>query len=187
MAMTSCLQTCSGDPGSNNLLFGFDGLYVDETSGLLFSKEMRDQRIRELAYLLRLLAEAVGVVRTRNPEVLCTHPVYEQDPVTEEVEDLVSRIETSIGALIDFPNPYPNEHGILTSRGVVSHRAYHGIYQASLLKTLARYFGDRILEIGAGLGRTAYYAIRFGLRNYTIVDLPLANVAQASFLGMTSF
>jgi hypothetical protein len=33
------------------------------------------------------------------------------------------------------------------------------------------------------LGRTAFYAKQFRLRNYTIVDLPMTSVAQANFLG----
>jgi hypothetical protein len=43
----------------------------------------------------------------------------------------------------------------------------------------------RIVEVGAGLGRTAFYAATFGLHNYTIVDLPLSSVAQGYFLGRT--
>src|SRR5262245_7674150 len=58
-------------------------------------------------------------------------------------------------------------------------------YQAFRLRRLTSVHGTRILEIGAGLGRTAYYARRLGLTNYTVVDLPMANVAQASFLGET--
>jgi putative sugar O-methyltransferase len=42
-----------------------------------------------------------------------------------------------------------------------------------------------VLEIGAGLGRTAYFAQQFGLRDYTIIDLPMTNVAQGYFLGRT--
>jgi hypothetical protein len=33
------------------------------------------------------------------------------------------------------------------------------------------------------MGRTAYYARRLGVTDYTMIDLPLANVAQAAFLG----
>ena len=43
--------------------------------------------------------------------------------------------------------------------------------------------GCSILEIGAGMGRTAFYAREWGLGQYTIVDLPMSNVAQAAFLG----
>ena len=40
-----------------------------------------------------------------------------------------------------------------------------------------------MVEIGAGLGRTAFYARQLGVMNYTIIDLPLTNVAQGYFLG----
>ena len=43
----------------------------------------------------------------------------------------------------------------------------------------------RIMEIGAGLGRTAFYVRQFGIRDITIIDLPLSAVAQAYFLGRT--
>lgn len=73
-----------------------------------------------------------------------------------------------------------------TSRGVISHRAVQALYQAWRVFTFVN--GDRganVVEIGAGLGRTAFYARKFGLRNYTIVDLPMSSVAQAYFLGRT--
>ena len=44
---------------------------------------------------------------------------------------------------------------------------------------------SRILEIGGGLGRTAYYAWRSGARDYTIIDLPMTGVAQGYFLDRT--
>src|SRR5262249_43192103 len=37
--------------------------------------------------------------------------------------------------------------------------------------------------IGPGLGRTAYDARAFGIRNYTTVGLPMDVVCQAAFLG----
>ena len=92
-------------------------------------------------------------------------------------------IERTIGTPIDFPNPFPNEFGIRTSRGVASYRTFQSIYQAWRLLRLAEVSGRRIVEIGPGLGRTAYYARKFGLSNYSTVDLPLGNIAQACFLS----
>ena len=43
----------------------------------------------------------------------------------------------------------------------------------------------RVLEIGAGLGRTAFFAHQFGVPEYTIVDLPMTGSAQGYFLGRT--
>jgi len=40
-----------------------------------------------------------------------------------------------------------------------------------------------VLEIGPGLGYTVVYADRLGIKDYTVVDLPMTNVAQAYFIG----
>jgi len=171
------------DPGSNNLFFGFDNLFAEQTSALLSSRAIQDGRLLQMAHMLLVLAEAVGACKAWVPEFGSTYPAHDQGEALS-VEDLISRIDLALGERIDFPNPYPNEHGLVTSRGICSHRAYHAVYQAWRLKTLAQTYGKRVLEIGAGQGRTAYYAARLGL-SYTIVDLPLSNVAQASFLGVT--
>jgi putative sugar O-methyltransferase len=75
---------------------------------------------------------------------------------------------------------------VATPRGVISYRAIQALYQAWRLFALVdRDPEARVVEIGAGLGRTAFYARQLGLRNYTIVDLPMSCVAQAYFLGRT--
>ena len=48
---------------------------------------------------------------------------------------------------------------------------------------LAEIEHPRILEIGGGLGRTAFYANELGLCDYTLIDIPLAMVSQGYFLG----
>ena len=42
-----------------------------------------------------------------------------------------------------------------------------------------------MLELGAGLGRTAYYARQMGIIDYTIIDLPFTAVSQGYFLMRT--
>jgi hypothetical protein len=42
--------------------------------------------------------------------------------------------------------------------------------------------GNRCLEIGAGVGRTAYYAHWLGMQDYTIVDLPTALIGQLAVM-----
>ena len=65
-------------------------------------------------------------------------------------------------------------------------RAIQALYQAWRLYQLSRGQDDfRVLEIGAGLDRTAYFARALGLSDYTIVDIPLTNAAQGYFLGRT--
>jgi SAM-dependent methyltransferase len=84
------------------------------------------------------------------------------------------------------PNPFPCEHGLKTSRGIISYRVPQSIYQASRIKQLVQGISNpRVLEIGAGLGRTAYYAYEMGIKDYTIIDIPITAAAQAYFLGRT--
>jgi hypothetical protein len=68
---------------------------------------------------------------------------------------------------------------------VASYRAIQAIYQAHRLKELSKKYGGIVVEIGAGLGRTAYYAFAMGLNDYTIVDIPISTTAQAIFLAKT--
>jgi hypothetical protein len=120
---------------------------------------------------LTYLASAAAAMRIPYPETSEPRPV-------PDVEELLAALDERFGFTIDFPNPYPFEAGLRTSRGVATHRALHAIYQAWRLWELGgRRSEARIMEIGAGLGRTAYYARKFGMRDYTIVDIPLSNVA----------
>jgi hypothetical protein len=167
------------NPAANDLLYGFD----EATRTIYGAHQNSDSVIRDawgagVHKRLVRLAEAIGVI-----------PVWLQSsnrPDDRELalEALLVRIDDALGFKIDFPNPYPGEFGLKSSRGLINHRAIFAVYQAWRLSRWAR--GNdhaRVLEIGAGSGRTAYYARQLGLRDYTIVDLPLTNVAQANFLG----
>jgi hypothetical protein len=43
--------------------------------------------------------------------------------------------------------------------------------------------GKSVVEIGPGMGRTAFYLYGAGITDYSTIDLPLGVVAQACFLG----
>ena len=99
---------------------------------------------------------------------------------------LLAALDTVVGTKLAFPNPFSGEVGVKTSRGIASLRAVYALYQAARLAQCAKLIGGhRCLEIGAGAGRTEYYCWQFGLRPYTIVDLPMALVGQACFLAAT--
>jgi hypothetical protein len=123
------------------------------------------------------LAEAVGAEPVWYPEA------HQSRKDRIDVEKVLSSIDLKVGTTIDFPNPFPNEFGIRTSRGVASYRALQSIYQAWRLLCLSKSTGKCVVEIGPGIGRTAYYARKFGLTCYSTVDLPLGNIAQACFLS----
>lgn len=166
-------------PATHDLLSGFD-----EAARSIYSAHKAGDRAAREAWgagvhkrLIRL-AEAVGAI-----------PIWLQSAERPDdrdltIEGLLAKLDAALGFKIDFPNPYPDEFGLKSSRGLINHRALFAIYQAWRLSAWAG--GNdraRILEIGAGSGRTAYYARQLGLRDYTIIDLPLSNVAQANFLG----
>lgn len=85
-----------------------------------------------------------------------------------------------------MPNPFPDEYGVASRRGVISYRVPQAMYQARRISTLLRDIRQpKVLEIGGGLGRTAFYARKLGIHDYTIVDIPVSAMAQGYFLGRT--
>jgi hypothetical protein len=162
------------NPGDNMLFYGFDNLTC--RTGASASTEHGHHHIPVYDDLLRLV-EALGVQRLDNPETL------EADRAPE-TETILRGLDAVFGFTVRFPNPFPDEAGLATTRGVASYRAVQALYQAYRVAALV---GDRpgarVVEIGGGLGRTAFYADQFGLRDYTVIDLPMSNVAQGYFLG----
>lgn len=134
---------------------------------------------------LTSLAEAMGARRMIYPEMEPSD-IGSHYATVRSADDLLKDIEETIGLELHFPNPFPNAMGLATKRGTVGFRALQAFYQAWRISEIAGKNPDfKVLEIGAGLGRTAYFADQMGVRNYTIVDIPLTNAAQASFLGRT--
>lgn len=164
------------DPAASTWFYGFDGL----AQNLLRPDDpawMDRVRFENYDSLLRL-AEAVGAYRLENPETPA--PMR----AVPDVEEILAAIDRRIGIRLDFPNPFPREVGLVTSRGIASYRALQAVYQAWRIGDLLAERRDaRVLEIGAGLGWTAYYAWRLGIRDYTIIDIPMTAAAQAYFLG----
>jgi hypothetical protein len=158
------------DPISNNLFYGFDNLtaksaFTDRNWFILQAALCFDS--------LLTLGEAVGVKSVDYPEA----PVARSDP---SIEGLLSDLDQAFGFRIEFPNPFRGEVGLETSRGIASYRSLQSLYQGwHIAQTVP---SGKVLEIGGGLGRTAYYAHKFGVTNYTIIDLPLTGAAQAFFL-----
>lgn len=166
--MEGSVEACAAvlrDPVQNGLHFGFGS----------------ESNTHNDTALLRQLSVALGAERLENPE----DSLYARRRVLgvlrrtrqslESAETILSRIDVVLQG-VDFPNPFPGEGGLVTRRGKATDRAINAVYQASLLK-------GKVLEIGGGVGRTAYYAHRFGVTDYTIVDLPFSGISQGYFLG----
>lgn len=172
-ALTEALD----NPHTTNLFQGFDnpvaasfGFQAEDRN--LLSNEIGPGFESRIYHAIKRLAEATGAVKIANPETATGTAL---DP-----DDYLDLIDAKLGVALEFPNFYAQEQGIVTRRGIISFRPLQAIYQAVRLHQLG---ARRVLEIGAGLGRTAFYAHKLGIAEYTIVDIPLSNVAQAHFLG----
>ena len=168
---TGDLRPLIGNPAETNLYYGVDNLCV----GL---PRIPDEPMAAyVATQIQSLGAVLGLNPVWNPEGGSKFPAKERPEPPSALQ-----IVEAMDPRIDFPNPFEGESGLVTDRGVASYRAVHAIYQAARLHHLSNGRG-RCIEIGAGMGRTAYYAHRLGLTDYTIVDLPVGLVGQAAFLA----
>lgn len=164
-------------PAETELFWGFDDL-VKSFVEVRNSNPAARQSGAETIYR-RLVRAAIGMGAIR-----CDYPESGKTMPDIQVEDLLSHIEDRIGFRVEFPNPFEFEFGLSTSRGIISDRAVQSLYQAWRVKQICDLVGGRkILEIGAGLGRNAYFAGLFGISSYTIVDIPRTQLAQGYYLG----
>lgn len=150
----------------------------DEFNKLAKSTQYRDWLGLMILDRLVALAEFAGVLRVENPE---------QGPYGEsfkhDVDWLIERIEEKLGVGIVPPQIEGCLFGLGTRSGILSFRDITALYAASRIGAIANSREQAsICEIGAGVGRVAYYCRRLGIRNYDIYDLPLINVLQGYFL-----
>lgn len=162
------------NPGNYNLFYGFENLCRD----LIKAKRLEDILEPELTMdSLVSLCEAVGVIPIANPESL-------KIKKTVNPSTAIQLLEKEFGFELCFPNPFEGEYGLETKKGIISYRSVQAIYQAwKISKVVEHIPNPKVLEIGGGLGRTAYYCRHFGIRDYTIVDIPMSSVSQGNFLG----
>lgn len=167
------------DPGASNFFFGFDVLDKERTEYLLLSKEAVQQESALIDHAIKLVAIAVGASRINNPEAPDHRPPEQRSPI-----ESLDEIQKYVPFPVAFPNPFKDEFGLEYNGQFASVRAIYAIYQAYKTALLAKTLGcGSVLEIGAGLGRSAYYSYMAGVKNYSIIDIPLTCAAQAYFLG----
>jgi hypothetical protein len=165
------------DPSSTELFWGFDCLNRVTINQLRQERSERERHARGYYDALVQVAIGTGAIR-------CPYPEAGQNIPRPPVEELLASLDSACGFEIDFPNPFREEFGLVTGRGIAGHRAIQAVYQAWRMHQISQSVGgDRILEIGAGLARNVYYARKFGLTEYTVVDIPATQLAQSYFLG----
>ncbi len=175
------------NPANNAHFWGFDaiasapkGKQEPHESLLKKLNQSMDWRKMYAVWLydgLKSFADVVGARRLSYPEAGRFEAYVTPDNLLDQIED-------AIGQRLMFPNPYAGELGLSTSRGIASFRSIQSLYQGWRVAQFAKSKKSfRVLEIGAGLGRTAYFAYQFGVHDYTIIDIPLTGAAQGYFLG----
>mgnify|MGYP001158669086 FL=1 len=103
-------------------------------------------------------------------------------------DKMLQDIFEKLGHKTDFPNVFEGEFGLKTNFGVVSFAPIQQMYHAIKILEFSNTYNiknPRILEIGAGLGLSAYHARNFNIKDYTILDLSLGNLSQSFFFGST--
>jgi hypothetical protein len=165
------------NPGSTDLFMGFD------TNFITLKKNPRhiDKYENNFLVIDKILsfAEFLNIKKIENPE---RYRIVNQKT---NLSDLIDKIEQKIKISLDFKNPFPGEQGIeIKGGGIISNREIQAIYQAYKIKEISKLFNKpSVVEIGGGLGRTAYYCSKFNIKNYTIVDIPISSLCQANYLA----
>jgi hypothetical protein len=121
-------------------------------------------------------AEAVGAIRCECPE---------QGPWGEhlnaDIDVLLHALEECVGISLAPPEIDGGLFKIPAGSGLLHDRDLHAQFAAWSMREIAGP-NATICEIGGGVGRAAYWAQRFGLGPYTILDRPHVNVLQAYYL-----
>jgi hypothetical protein len=151
-------------------------------------------RLRSRIWLLKTLdglvslAESLGVVLVENPEQGGHGLALEGG-----VEGLFDRLERGLGFRLDFPD-VGAPSGLAVDGRLLTPDTPDQLYAAVRLDEAIRLHLDRdaqnpeptrIVEIGGGYGGMCHWLLqrRDAVARYTIVDLPIVNAIQGSFLA----
>jgi len=164
------------EPTTNRLLYGYE-LFFHESPVLQNPQQFADQT---KDVLLRL-AEALALVPVEHPETM--HGPLWRTNVELATADVVALIERKLSLRLGIDPVHRGVTGLDVGDRLLTLRMLGAVYLAYRSQMLLPASGGRVMEIGAGLGYSAWYARQIGIKDYTIVDLPLTSVAQAYFLG----
>ena len=172
----SKIKSILDNPSKYNLFYGFD----NNCEYVLRHPRYMDYFENDELVIDKILnfAEYLGILRHNNPE---QYRIFIKKP---SIDHLIDEIEKKTEINLDFKNVFPGEKGVETHKGIISNREIQAIYQAYKIKEIVKKNNYKnVLEIGGGLGRTAYYCYKFGIKNYTMVDLLIPRICQLNYLS----
>ncbi|PKN89113.1 MAG: hypothetical protein CVU51_01895 [Deltaproteobacteria bacterium HGW-Deltaproteobacteria-1] len=154
---------------------GFGGLTFHQDG----YNQLKDESHIALSYFDKAvsLAEAMGCLPCENPE-----QGRWGENLYMNADKIFNVVEQEFGATITPPQHTTGVFGIQTSRGVFHYRHLMAIYAAWRIREMLSSASDAVCEYGGGLGAIPYFLRMAGICDYTIYDLPIANVFAGHFL-----
>jgi hypothetical protein len=168
-----------GNPLETDLYYGVDNLCRSLLGGKPVTEFTADTGSEAL---ILQIAQSVGAIAYWNPNGGSRFP-HGAPPEQFTADQLLDCIAARLSIDLKFPSPFSGESGFRVRRGLVTYRALNSLYQAARIRANMRTLDNAVVEIGGGMGRVPYFARAMGIRNYTIIDLPLTLVGQACFLA----
>lgn len=154
----------------------------DATIGTIQGNFVYDRLVKDSSYRKHIalitkdklvsLAEALGVSNIENPEQGIYGETMHQNP-----EELFENISAFIGHDLTPPAIDSGLLKIKVGNALVGERDISAIYTAYIIKSAMK-----VCEIGGGGGRACLWSKKFGVAEYTILDLPHINVVQGFYL-----
>jgi len=151
-----------------------------------YNKLISDSTYRRWLDLLNLdklitLAEALGVLPVEDPE----QGKFGLS-IFLNVNEAVKKIEQYLKIKIVPPSVEGGLYKLSTFEGGLHNRDITSLYTAVRCRDILKIIiNPSICEIGAGIGKNAYYSYLLGINRYTIIDLPYINVLQGFYLIKT--
>jgi len=158
--------------GNSYLAFGGISTCVDG-----YNKNQKPDHIA-LTYFDKLicLAEYLGLLPHENPEA-----GNWGENLLLDINEISHKLQEYLGIKIEPPLGAIHTDGVATNNGIFHYRHINSLYAAIRLKELNPMNGPS-LEFGGGLGITALYASRLGIKDYTLLDLPITLLLAGNYL-----
>lgn len=99
------------------------------------------------------------------------------------VEDVIKLINAKLGFSILPPQVEGGQFGLKIQDSIIGQRDIFALEAALGLKSISDFSGNSAFaEIGAGIGKVAYWSWQMGIKDYSIFDLPYISVISAFYL-----